>query len=85
MRGHDEHYKLQYGDLQLKSASDGSRYVEFSECDTKTRSGEASDTRPFKPKCGTLQKTLRSVQCCYLRSILHSDPQKCANWIPHFI
>ena len=50
LRGCDEHYKLRYGDLQLKNASDGSGYVEFSERNTKTRSGEASDTRPFKPK-----------------------------------
>jgi len=36
MRGCDDHYKLTFGDLKLKSSPGGSRYVEFSERDTKT-------------------------------------------------
>ena len=50
MRGRDEYYKLRYGDLEVKCSSEGTKYVEFSEQDTKTRTGEGSRTRPFKPK-----------------------------------
>ena len=50
MRGRDEHYKLKYGDFQEKTTTDGSSYIEFSERDTKTRTGESCDSRPFKPK-----------------------------------
>ncbi len=40
MRGRDKHYKLTFGALELKCSSDGgSKYIEFSERDTKTRSG----------------------------------------------
>ena len=31
MRGRDEHYKLLYGDFDVKSTTDGSKYVEFNE------------------------------------------------------
>ena len=50
MRGRDEHYKIMYADFEVKSAIDGIKFVEFNERDTKTRSGEISDIRPFKPK-----------------------------------
>ena len=50
MRGRDEHYKLLYGDFKVQSTTDGAKYVEFSERDTKTRTGESSNTRAFKPK-----------------------------------
>ncbi len=51
MRGRDEHYKLLYGDFEVQSTADGTlKYVDFSERDTKTRTGEFSDTHAFKPK-----------------------------------
>ncbi len=49
MRGRDEHYKLRYGDIDVKCSSDGMKYVEFTEWDTKTRTGEWSRTCHFKP------------------------------------
>ena len=50
MRGRSEHYKLCYADLEFKCSSEGAKYVEFSERDMKTRTGEGSHTRPFKLK-----------------------------------
>ena len=50
MRGRDEHYKLQYGDFSIQSTEDNYRYIEFNERDTKTRTGETSAVRAFKPK-----------------------------------
>lgn len=49
MRGQDEHRKLRFGDLSLKS-SNGSQYIEFNERDTKTRTGESGEKRAFQPK-----------------------------------
>ncbi len=53
LRGRDEHYKLMYGDFSINSTSDGFKYVEFNERDTKTRSGESNSCRAnSSPKCG---------------------------------
>ena len=53
MRGRDEHHKLRYGDLQLKTDENGTEYVEWCfERGTKTRNGEGTgclDIRQFKP------------------------------------
>ena len=38
MRGRDEHYKLT--DLEVKQTTDGKKYVQLNERDTKTRTGE---------------------------------------------
>ena len=67
MRGRDEHYKLRYGDLQQKPATDGAMYIEFSERDTKTHTGESSDARSFKPKmCSTPQNLERCPIAMYV-------------------
>ena len=51
LRGRDEHYKLTYGDLEVKETTDGKKYVQFNERDTKTRTGETSqNTRAFQSK-----------------------------------
>lgn len=50
------------GDLEVKCTSDGSKYVEFNECDTKFRSGETRYARSFEPKCGAHPKTLSGAQ-----------------------
>ena len=50
MRGQDEHHKLKFGDFACKETSDAKAYVEFSEWDTKTRSGATKDSTAFKPK-----------------------------------
>ena len=54
IRGRDEHHKLRYGDLQLKTDENGTEYVEWCfERGTKTRNGEGTGClgiRQFKPK-----------------------------------
>ena len=50
MRGQDEHHKLKFADFQVKVTSDGKKYVEFNERDTKTRTGASGERRAFKPK-----------------------------------
>ncbi len=50
MRGRDEHYKLCYGDIDVKCSLDCMKYVEFIKWDTKTHTSEGSHTRPFKLK-----------------------------------
>ena len=51
LRGRDQHYKLTYGDLEVKETTDGKRYVQFNERDTKTRTGDTGQgTRAFRPK-----------------------------------
>ena len=51
LHGRDEHYKLTFGDLEVKETTDGKKYVQFNERDTKTRTGETGqNTRAFQPK-----------------------------------
>ena len=53
LRGRKEHYKLTFGDLEVKETTDGKKYiyVQFNERDTKTRTGETGqNTRAFQPK-----------------------------------
>ena len=38
-----------WGDLDLKTTSDGKEYVEFTERTTKTRRGNTGGTRAFNP------------------------------------
>ncbi len=42
--------QLRYGDIDVKCSSDGMKYVEITEQDTKNLTDEGSHTRPFKPK-----------------------------------
>ena len=51
LRGRYEHYKLTYGDLEVKETTDGKRYVQFNERDTKTCTGDTGqDAGAFRPK-----------------------------------
>ncbi|XP_033731021.1 uncharacterized protein KIAA1958 homolog [Pecten maximus] len=51
LRGMQEHYNLKWGDVQLKSASDGTEYLELNERQTKTLTGEnLCDVRQVSPK-----------------------------------
>ena len=46
-----ENHSLRWGDIQLHEDENGQEYLEFErERATKTRTGEASDTRSFRPK-----------------------------------
>ncbi|CAC5385135.1 unnamed protein product [Mytilus coruscus] len=51
LRGVTEHYKLRWGDITLNTASDGTRYLELNERQTKSRPGEnVNDIREVSPK-----------------------------------
>ncbi|XP_070571326.1 uncharacterized protein KIAA1958-like [Ptychodera flava] len=49
LRGRDEHYKMKWVDVELKKNTEGREYLEYTERDTKTRSGQVNNQRPFKP------------------------------------
>ncbi|XP_070569230.1 uncharacterized protein KIAA1958-like [Ptychodera flava] len=49
LRGRDEHYKMKWGDVELKKNTEGREYLEYKERDTKTSSGQVNNQRPFKP------------------------------------
>ena len=81
--GQDEHYKLRYGDLQQKPATDGAMYIEFSERDNKTHTGESSDAHSFKPKMWSTPQNLEL--CPIAQSTLLSVQWKCASPIRLYI
>ncbi|CAG2186385.1 unnamed protein product [Mytilus edulis] len=51
LRGVSEHYSLRWGDVTLNTASDGTKYLELNERQTKTRTGaNVADVREVSPK-----------------------------------
>lgn len=51
LRGCQAHRVMKWGDVQLKTTSNGLDYLEYNERQTKTRTGaEANDTRKVKPR-----------------------------------
>ena len=51
MRGCEEHRKMTWGDVQLHMEADGTEYLEYSERQTKTRTGaKLRNVRAVKPK-----------------------------------
>ena len=51
LRGCQEHRDMTWGDVQLKASADGVQFLEYTERQTKTRTGaEPKDTRAVKPK-----------------------------------
>ena len=51
LRGCQEHRDMKWGDVQLKTSADGVQFLEYTERQTKTRTGaEPKDTRTVKPK-----------------------------------
>ncbi len=79
MRGRDEHYKLTFGDLELKCSSDGSKYIEISERDTKTRSGESNNTRAFKPKMWSTPSNPEKCPVLIFEKYIAQQPNQMCN------
>ncbi len=52
LRGRDEHYKLMYGYFSIHSTSEGFKYVEFNERDTKHVQVSLIHAANSSPKCG---------------------------------
>lgn len=51
LRGCDEHRRMKWGDVQLLTDANGAEYLEYSERQTKTRTGaEPRNVRAVKPK-----------------------------------
>ena len=86
MRGRDEHYKVLYGDLEIKNTTDGTKFVEFSERDTKTRNGESSNSHPFRPK---MWSTPENIDRCPVRTfepyVSKRPPQMCEPQSPFYL
>ena len=51
LRGCQEHRNMRWGDVQSQTSADGTEFLEYTERQTKTRTGaEPKDTRTVKPK-----------------------------------
>ena len=60
LRGCDEHRQMCWGDIKLMTTADGMEYLEYTERQTKTRTGaEPRNTRPVKPKAFAVPKGAR--------------------------
>ena len=83
MRGRDEHYKLLYSDFEEKTTTDGMMFIEFSERNTKTRTGGSSDAHPFKSK---MWSTPNDLEHCPVRKYLSKRPsQMCTPDSPFYL
>ncbi|XP_021371134.1 uncharacterized protein LOC110461792 [Mizuhopecten yessoensis] len=58
LRSRQEHIDMKWGDVCLKTSSDGQEYLEYSERSTKTRTGQGVG-RPFNPKMFSVTDDLR--------------------------
>ena len=67
-RGCGEHHKFRFGDLSVKTNSEGLEYVEFlAERGTKTRTGETEKSimptpGSLSPRCGLHQSIKKGTQ-----------------------
>lgn len=57
LRGRHEHEQMLWGDIDLKTDSTGTEYLEFNERATKTRNG-TGDIRLFLPRMFAVQGKL---------------------------
>ena len=91
-RGRDEHHKFKFGDFQLKKASDGTEFIEFSrERGTKTRTGETekstnADARVFKPKMwATPDRPERCPVRIFQQYVDRRPPEMCQKDSPFYL
>ncbi len=85
LRGRDEHYKLMYGDFSIHSTSDGFKYVEFNERDTKHVQVSLIHAANSSPKCGAHLTIPLGALYVFLKLFFISVLQKCANPYHPFI
>ena len=76
LRGCDEHRRMKWGDVQLLTDVNGAEYLEYSERQTKTRTGaEPRNIRAVKPKAlnsfATVHRT--EIQCLFTKFTLRKD------------
>ena len=91
-RGRDEHHKFKFGDFELKKASDGTEFIEFSrERGTKTRTGETekstnADARVFKPKMwATPDRPERCPVRIFQQYVDRRPPEMCQEDSPFYL
>ena len=91
-RGRDEHHKFKFGDFQVKKASDGTEFIEFShERGTKTRTGETekstnADARVFKPKMwATPDRPERCPVRIFQQYVDRRPPEMCEDNSPFYL
>ena len=66
LRGCKEHRDMCWGDVQLRQSTNGEEFLEYSERQTKTRSGEnPRDTRKIKPKMFSVPESERDPVAVY--------------------
>ena len=75
LRGSEEHRKMTWGDVQLHREADGTEYLEYSERQTKTRTGaEPRNVRAVKPKAFAAPTVhLKEIHLPFTRFIPKSD------------
>ena len=91
-KGRDEHHKFKFGDFQLKKASDGTEFIEFSrERGTKTQTGKTekstnADARVFKPKMwATRDRPERCPVRIFQQYVDRRPPEMCQEDSPFYL
>ncbi len=74
-----------YGDFCIHSTPDGFKYVEFTERDTKTRSGETNASRQFKPKMWNTPNNISRCPSRIFENFLQKCPVEMCKSESHFI
>ena len=78
LRGCQEHSDMKWDDIQLKTSADGVKFLEYTERQTKTRTGaEPKDIRVVKPKMFSVPSSDRdSVQAYHLYASKRPEQMK---------
>ena len=50
-----------WGDVEMKCTTTGEQYIQFNERETKTRKGQAGNTRKFAPKMFAVPRKWQSA------------------------
>ena len=81
LRGCQEHRDMKWGDIQLKTSADGVEFLQYTERQTKTRTGaESKDIRAVKPKMFSVPGSDRDpVQAYHLYASNRPEQMKSAD------
>lgn len=67
IRWGSENHKLKWSDIQLLEYETGREYLEFTDSDTKTRTGEITHLRAFQPKQYSTPDDRSNCQSLHIR------------------
>lgn len=85
-RGSHESRQLKWGDIMLVIDENGNKWLEFNERETKTRTGNSTHLRPFKPKM--FENVTRSDRCPVRAYEIYSSKRPsnfCSNDDPFYL